>query len=93
MFVFDILIKCFPSKFILQISTHIDSRFKCDNTKFVVEFNTRNYSALFPIRSNKDELHFIAIGFILIKIKSFQVLMIKIINKHLNKNIQKENQN
>ena len=48
---------------------------------------------MFPIGSNKDELHFIAIGFILIKIKSFQVLMIKIINKHLNKNIQKENQN
>ena len=51
------------------------------------------YKKLFPIGSNKDELHFIAIGFILIKIKSFQVLMIKIINKHLNKNIQKENQN
>ena len=89
----DILIEYFSGKFILQISTHIDLRLKCDNTIFVVEFNTRNYSALFPIRSNKDKLHFIGIGFILIKIKSFQVLMIKIINKHLNKNIQKENQN
>ena len=89
MFVFDILIKCFPSKFILQISTHIDLRFKCDTTIFVVELNTRNYSALFRIRSKKDELHLMAIGFISIKVKLFKV----IINKHLYKNIQKENQN
>ena len=42
---------------------------------------------------NKDELDFIEIGFVSIKMKSFKVRMIEIINKHLNKNIQKENQN